>query len=74
MRIELRDTAASLVDNVAQYQLMLRTNEAVIVYEKKTAHFIEIPRDQVRRIVHDVGGMRSLPYELPTKVNRWTDR
>lgn len=71
VRLELRDTSASRDFDPDLHQLMLRTNEAVILYDRNRATFSEIPREQVHRIVHDSGGMRHLPYFLPERVHRW---
>lgn len=73
VRIELRDDKGGLNSDAGVQQLMLRTTEAVILYDRSRGSFSEIPRDQVHRIVHDVGGMRRLPYLLPEKVHRWSD-
>jgi hypothetical protein len=73
VQIELRDSSGSIGFDGANQQLMLRTNEAVILYDQRTGKFSEIPREQVHRIVHDIGGMRRLPYALPDRVNKWGD-
>jgi len=51
-----------------KYQLMLRTNEAFIFYDSIKSEIIEIPRDQVRSIVHGVGGMSKLQSVLPERI------
>lgn len=71
VRLELRDSSASRDFDPDSHQLMLRTNEAVIIYDRNRGTFSEIPREQVHRIVHDSGGMRHLPYFLPERVHRW---
>jgi len=54
-----------------QYQLMLRTNEAFIFYDSVKSEVIEIPRDQVRSLIHDVGGMSRLQSVLPSRIEFW---
>ncbi|PWB37386.1 hypothetical protein DCO47_04050 [Pseudomonas sp. NDM] len=54
-----------------KYQLMLRTNEAFIFYDSLKNEIIEIPRDQVRSIVHGVGGMSKLQSVLPERTEFW---
>jgi hypothetical protein len=68
VRIELRDDNCRNKLDAEVQQLMLRTTEAVILYDSSRGSFSEIPRDQVHRIVHDNGGLRRLPYLLPEKV------
>jgi hypothetical protein len=73
VRIELRDEKGESKVSSDVQQLMLRTTEAVILYDSDRNAYSEIPRDQIHRIVHDAGGMRRLPYVLPTRVHRWGD-
>jgi len=54
-----------------QYQLMLRTNEAFIFYDAVRSEVVEIPRDQVRSIIHGVGGMSKLKSVLPDRIEFW---
>jgi len=71
VRIELRDDKGGHLNaGMGVQQLMLRTTEAVILYDSNQGSFSEIPRDQVHRIVHDVGGMRRLPHLLPERLHR----
>lgn len=65
VRIEMRDVAATAPEPGAEYFLMLRTTEALILMSSGENQFVEIPRDQVRRITHGGGGLRALPYRLP---------
>ena len=67
--VELRGSADPT--STEKVQLMLRTNEAVILYDEPSSRFLEIPNDQIHRIVHDIGGMRRLPYLLPARKNQW---
>lgn len=69
--VELLDSTGPTATD--KLQLMLRTNEAVILYDHPNGHFLEIPNDRVHRILHDIGGMRRLPHSLPEKVNQWGD-
>lgn len=71
VRIEVANSHTDSAIERSPQQLMLRTNEAFILYDRKTSTFSEIPKEEVRRIVHDPGGMGNLPFALPEKVNRW---
>jgi hypothetical protein len=46
--------------------LMLRTTDSFILLQTKPAEqIIEIPRERVRRLIHNAGGLYRLPYKLP---------
>jgi len=65
--VELREAGETTSNE--PLQLMLRTNEAIILLDPSNRRFVEIPREQVRRIFHATGGTRSLPYALPVGGN-----
>jgi len=65
--VELREAGETTSNE--PLQLMLRTNEAIILHDPSNRRFVEIPREQVRRIFHATGGTRSLPYALPVGGN-----
>lgn len=67
VKIELRTDRTEANPGVETHQLMLRTTEALILYDSGRALFSEIPRDQIRRITHEAGGMRRLPHSLPAE-------
>lgn len=68
--VELREKGIERMP-AQQYQLMLRTNEAFIFYDSVKSEVVEVPRDQVRSIVHGVGGMSRLDSLLPERVELW---
>jgi hypothetical protein len=71
VQIELRDQNKQDNMPITPLQLMLRTSEAVILYDKQQGKFIEIPRDQIYRISHNIGGMHNLPFLLPDKIDQF---
>jgi hypothetical protein len=67
--VELRQSGhPALNENL---HLMLRTNDALILYDHPNNRFLEIPNDQVHRIIHASGGMRRLPHVLPKQLSLW---
>lgn len=71
VQVELANSRPESVPEKSPQQLMLRTSEAFILYDSRTSTFSEVPKEEVRRIIHDPGGMAHLPFVLPEKVNRW---
>lgn len=65
--VELREKGLERAP-LQHYQLMLRTNDFFIFYDSVKREMIEIPRDQVRSIIHGVGGMSRLDSLLPDRV------
>ena len=53
------------VDAILSGNLMIRTNEAVILYIPEDESFVEIPKSQIKQISHGLGGLYKLPYHLP---------
>jgi hypothetical protein len=49
--------------------LLLRTTEALLVLSGSSDKVLEIPRDQIRTVGHAGGGLRQLPYKLPSKAS-----
>ena len=63
--VELREAESSSAPTASRYFLMLRTTEALLLLTERKDQFVEIPRDQLKRVKHDVGGLRALAFELP---------
>ena len=63
--IELRDPDKSASFSKQGYYLMIRSTDAFIFYSDKERRFIEVPRDQIRSVSHETGGLRGLPHKLP---------
>lgn len=61
--IEARDVNSFSQSN--DYFLLLRTTEAFIVLDATRNKIVELPRDQIKNITHEVGGLRKIPYHLP---------
>ncbi len=63
--MQLRDfSSASEVQGTDLY-LMLRTTDTFILFDKPANRFVEVPRDQVRRITYGTGGLQKLPFSMP---------
>ena len=63
--VELRDPQHAGNSDPIKCFLLLRTTEALLILPVTGQEVVEIPRDQVRMIRHDGGGLRLLPYRLP---------
>lgn len=48
-----------------EYYLMLRTADSFMFYDRDASNFVEVPKDEVLLLRHDVGGLSSLMYALP---------
>jgi hypothetical protein len=68
VNVELRDSAQKNAKPETLY-LMLRTTDALILLSESGTTFIEIPRDQIKRITHGYGGLGSLPYRMPARLS-----
>lgn len=72
IHVELRDPDKSDSYSRKKYYLMLRTTDSLILYAETTgsdigSEFVEIPRDQVRSLRHDVGGLLNMHSRLPPR-------
>lgn len=63
--IQLTDETPADINSSRELHLMLRTTEAFILYDNDHDKFVEIPKDQVRRITHASNGLQNLWYILP---------
>ena len=52
-----------------RYYLMIRTTDALIVFDAAENSFVEFSRGQVTRITHPSGGFRSVPYRMPSTLS-----
>ena len=68
VQIDLNEKKANQKANKKNVYLLLRTNEALIVYDKESNEINEIPRNQINQINHDAVGLQKLPYMLPSKI------
>lgn len=63
VQIEYRETDQRT--RTLSAHLMLRTTESLILYRQRENDFVELPRDQVRHILHPGGRLWNLTYMLP---------
>ena len=63
----LNEPSTTSETSAGRFYLMLRTTEAFILFDSDQNSFVEIPRNQLRRLTHATGGLSNLPFVLPRK-------
>ncbi|MDP2015493.1 hypothetical protein [Hydrogenophaga sp.] len=64
--VEFREQAQPGQTQAISCFLLLRTTEAMLLMSTDSGTILEVPRDQVRSMSHAGGGLRQLPFKLPT--------